>query len=114
MGFTDLFFYGGGKLWQIKGETKSPYEMVGLGAKIADKVDDRIERILAEAEPFHFGLATLHPSDEMKMIIVAGTGGESRISPLSFLSENQRELDSKLRRELEKLCEREGLRVGYG
>lgn len=113
-GFTDLFFYGAGKLWQIKGEPKSPFEMVGVGARLVDQVDERIKRLMGRGEPLPFGLATIHPKEEDALILATGMGRRAEASPLSLLSPQQKEMDLKLRRKLDELCERYGLRKGYG
>jgi len=112
-GFIDLFFSGGGKLWQIKGEPKTPYELIGAGTRLAEKIDPKLERMMEKGEPLPFWLATVHPEEEA-VIIASGVGRGSELSPLSLLSHEQREMDIKLRKKLEELCEKYGLRKGYG
>jgi hypothetical protein len=112
-GFINLFFSGAGKLWLIKGEPKSPYELVGAGARLAEKVDERIKKSMDKGEPLPFWLATVHPEEEA-MIVASGIGRGSESSPLSLLSKEQREMDEKLRKKLEELCEKYGLREGFG
>ena len=112
-GFTDLFFSGAGKLWQIKGEPKSPYELVGEGVRLAERMDREVEKVMEEGEPFPFWLATVHPEEEA-IIIASGLGRASKLSPLSLLSDKQREMDLELRKKVEELCERFGLRREFG
>jgi len=112
-GFIDLFFFGAGKLWQIKGEPKSPYELVGRGVRLAEKVDRKVEEVMEKGEPLPFWLVTPHPEEEA-LIVASGLGRGSELSPLSLLSAKQREMDLELRKKVEELCERHGLRREFG
>jgi len=117
-GHYDLFFYGpSAGLWQIKAEAKSPYEFLGVGAKLVRrKVDERVKQVVEEGRPVPFGLMSIHPERRDHVIIAAGVGkySESTERLRELLSGRQRDLDVKLRRELERLCRREGLDIPYG
>jgi hypothetical protein len=76
-------------------------------------VDERIKKSMDKGEPLPFWLATVHPEEEA-MIVASGVGRGSESSPLSLLSKEQREIDEKLRKKLEELCEKYGLREGFG
>jgi len=62
-GFSDLFFYAPRLgIWQVKGESKSPYELVGAGAQVAArKVDDEIRELMEQGAPMPFGLILSPP-----------------------------------------------------
>jgi hypothetical protein len=117
-GHHDLFFYGPGTgLWQLKVEAKNPFEFFGVGARlVGPKLDERIKNIIEDGKPVPFGLMSVYPSRKDHVIIAAGIGkySESTERLRDLLSGKQRELDFKLRRELERLCRREGLDIPYG
>ena len=117
-GHHDLFFYSPSSgLWQIKAELKSPHEFLGVGTKLVRrKVDERVKEVVEEGRPVPFGLMSIHPERRDRLIIAAGVGkhSESTDRLKELLSSRQRDLDVKLRRELERLCRREGLDIAYG
>jgi hypothetical protein len=117
-GYADLFFYGPkAGLWQIKGELKSPYELMGAGARIgARRVDDEIRELMGQGRPLPFGMMSPHPKRKDTAIIASGLGRylESSERMRAILSSKQRELDFELRSRLEKLRHKFGLDVAYG
>ena len=117
-GYADLFFYGPkAGLWQIKGELKSSYELMGAGAKIgARRIDDEIRELMEQGRPLPFGMISPHPKRKDTAIIASGLGRylESSERMRTLLSSKQRELDVKLRSRLEKLRYKFGLDVAYG
>ena len=116
-GHHDLFFYSpSAGLWQVKAEAKSPHEFLGIGTKLVRNVDERIREVVGEGRPVPFGLMSIHPKRRDHVIIAAGVGkySESTERLKELLSSKQRELDIKLRHELERLCRREGLDIPYG
>ncbi len=117
-GYSDLFFYGPkAGLWQIKGEMKSPYELVGAGAKVvARKIDDEIRELMEQGQPMPFGLLSSHPKHKDRIIIASGIGRyqESTARLKELLPGKQRELDVELRMRLEKLRRELGLDIAYG
>jgi hypothetical protein len=116
-GYSDLFFYGPkAGLWQIKGEMKSPYELVGAGAKVvARKVDDEIRELMEQGQPIPFGLMSPHPEHKDRIIIASGIGRyqESTARLKELLPGKQRELDVELRIKLEKLRRELDLDMAY-
>ncbi len=116
-GYSDLFFYGPkAGLWQIKGEMKSPYELVGAGVKVvARKVDDEIREIIEQGQPMPFGLLSPHPEHKDRIIIASGMGAyqESTARLKELLPSRQRKLDAELRLRLEKLRRELGLDIAY-
>lgn len=117
-GHQDFFFYGPKVgLWQVKGEFRTPYELVGAGAKLAaERVDDRIRELIRQGSPMPFGMLSPHPTQKDSVIIAAGVGQYLEAHPPvgEFLSEKQRRLDSELRAKLEKLRRDLGMDVAYG
>jgi len=117
-GYSDLFFYGPkAGLWQIKGEMKSPYELVGAGAKVvARKVDDEIRELMEQGQPMPFGLMSAHPEHKDRIIIASGVGmyQESTARLKELLPSRRRKLDAELRIKLEKLRRELGLDIAYG
>jgi hypothetical protein len=116
-GFSDLFFYAP-KLgvWQIKGELKSPYELVGAGTKVvARKIDDEIRTLMNEGRPMPFGFISPHPKDKNSAIIAAGLGRyqEKTARLKERLPSREREIDAELRRKIEKLRRELGLDIPY-
>jgi len=106
-GFSDLFFYAPKiGVWQIKGELKSPYELVGAGAQIsARKIDDEIRKLMEEGMPMPFGLVSPHPKLKDQAIIAAGLGRyqETTARLKEHFSSREREVDAELRGGIEKL-----------
>jgi hypothetical protein len=117
-GYSDMFFYGPkAGLWQIKGELKSPYELVGTGAKIvARRVDDKIRELMERGRPVPFGLLSPHPERKDRVIIAGGVGAysESLEELKRALAGEGRRVDRELRLKLEELRRKLGLDVGYG
>lgn len=116
-GYSDLFFYGPGVgVWQIKGELKSPYEMVGAGARVAArKVDDEIRDLMGQGLPMPFGLISPHPQFKDRAIIAAGIGRhqESTERLRGLLPGRQRKVDLELKRKLDELRRKFELDVAY-
>lgn len=116
-GFSDLFFYAPTLgAWQIKGELKSPYELVGAGAKVsARKVDDEIRALMEQGMPMPFGLISPHPKQKDRAIIAAGFGRyqETTKRLKEHFSSREREVDAELRRKIEKLRRELGLDIAY-
>jgi hypothetical protein len=116
-GFSDLFFYAPEiGIWQIKGELKSPYELVGAGAKIpARRIDDEVRRVMEEGAPMPFGLISPHPRLRDHAIIAAGLGRyqETTSRLKGRFSSREQKIDAELRREIEKLRHRLGLDAAY-
>lgn len=104
-GYNDLFFYAPKVgMWQIKGELKSPHEMVGAGARVAArKVDDEIREVMDEGMPMPFGLISPHPELKDRAIIAAGIGRyqESTEHLRGLLPKRQRSVDLELKRKLD-------------
>jgi len=117
-GYSDLFFYGPkAGLWQIKGDLKSPYELVGAGAKVvARRVDDEIRELMEQGRPLPFGLLSPHPEHKDRVIIATGIGrySESTERLKELLSGEEREVDIELQRRLNRLRRELGLDLGYG
>jgi hypothetical protein len=116
-GFSDLYFYAPKiGLWQIKGELKSPYELVGAGAKVpARRIDDEIRRAMEEGIPMPFGLISPHPRLKDRAIIAAGLGRYQEMTKRlreNFSSRGQK-IDAELRRKIEKLRHELGLDTAY-
>jgi hypothetical protein len=116
-GFSDLFFYAPKiGVWQIKGELKSPYELVGAGAQIsARKIDDEIRKLMEEGMPMSFGLVSPHPKLKDRAIIAAGLGRyqETTARLKEHFSSREREVDAELRTKIEKLRRELGLDMAY-
>ena len=116
-GYSDLFFYGPGiGVWQIKGELKSPYEMVGAGARVAArKVDDEIREVMEQGIPMPFGLISPHPEFKDRAIIAAGMGRhqESTERLKGLLPGRQRRVEGELRQKLDELRRKLGLDAAY-
>jgi hypothetical protein len=106
-GFSDLFFYAPNVgVWQIKGELKSPYELVGAGAQVsARKIDDEIRKLMEDGIPMPFGLISPHPKLKDRAIITAGLGRyqETTTRLKENFSNRGREIDAELRKKIEKL-----------
>ncbi len=73
---TDFFVYGPTfGVWQIKGELRNPYQLVGAGAKVAPrKIDDDIRCVLDLGTPVPFGFMSPHPQLRGRAIMAAGVG----------------------------------------
>jgi len=116
-GFTDFFFYGPKEgLWHVKGESKSPYELLGAGTRFsARKIDDEIQELMEQGRPLPFGIMSPHPRRKDTAVIAAGIGRyPESVRPIKgLLSGKQRELDAELRRRVEELRRKHGLDVGY-
>ncbi|MCD6248525.1 MAG: hypothetical protein J7J17_03665 [Hadesarchaea archaeon] len=117
-GFTDLFFYEPeGSLWHVKGEPKSPYELLGAGARFSiRKIDEEIRRAMEQGRPLPFGIVSPHPTREDIAIIAAGIGRyqKSTRALRELFSPKQRKIDKKLSLKIEELRRRYGLDTGYG
>jgi hypothetical protein len=116
-GYRDIFFYGpNAGIWLIKGEPRTPYELVGAGARIAAKdVSPEIRELMERGRPMPFGFITPHPKSRDSIIIAAGVGryGEATDLLKERFSSKQAKLELELRRKLDKLRHKLGLDVGY-
>lgn len=116
-GFSDMFFYAPKVgVWQVKGELRSPYELVGAGAKIhARKIDDEIRKLMEEGTPVPFGLISPHPKMKDRAIIAAGLGRyqETTARLKEIFSSRELEVDAELRRRIKKLRQELGLDTAY-
>ncbi len=116
-GYNDLFFYAPNVgMWQIKGELKSPYEMVGAGARVAArKIDDEIREVMEEGMPMPFGLISPHPELKDRAIIAAGIGRyqESTERLRDLLPKRQRSVDLELKQKLDEQRRKLGLDAAY-
>jgi hypothetical protein len=116
-GFSDLFFYAPELgVWQVKGELKSPYELVGAGARVAArKVDDEIRELMEQGAPMPFGLISPHPKLKDRAIIAAGLGRyqETTKRLKEHFPSHAREVDAELRRKIEKKRRELGLDIPY-
>lgn len=116
-GYSDLFFYGPNLgVWQVKGELKSPHELIGAGVKVAArKVDDEIRELMERGSPMPFGLVSHHPRFRDRAIIAAGVGRYRRSTDQlkDLLPDQQRGMDLELKRRVDELRRKLGLDVGY-
>ncbi|MFQ6129781.1 MAG: hypothetical protein ACE5OT_03095 [Candidatus Hadarchaeaceae archaeon] len=116
-GFSDIFFYAPELgVWQVKGELKSPYELVGAGAKVvARKVDDEIRELMEQGAPMPFGLISPHPKLKDRAIIAAGLGRYQKTTKRlkEHFSSRERKVDAELRRKIEKMRRELGLDIAY-
>lgn len=115
-GYSDFFFYGpNAGVWQIKGEMKNPYELIGAGSRIfARDINREIRELIEQGQPMQFGMISPHPTDRRKVIIAAGKGKYSEAT--GQLKEVLRGLkrDLELRMKLDRLRRELGLNLGYG
>lgn len=105
-GLSDVYFLAPSLgLWQIKGDLKSPYELVGKGAKIpAKKIDDEIVSRMMGGIPVPFGLISPHPRYRDRAIIASGISDyreETKFIKEQFPQAER--VDENLRIEVEKL-----------
>lgn len=116
-GYSDLFFYGPNiGVWQLKGELKSPHELIGAGAKVvARRVDDEIRELMEQGSPMPFEMISPHPRLRDRAIVAAGIGRYQRSTDQlkDLLPSGQRGIDLKLKRRLDELRQKFGLDVGY-
>jgi len=116
-GFSDLFFYAPELgVWQIKGDLKSPYELVGVGAQIAArKVDDEIREFMEQGTPMPFGLISPHPKLKDRAIVAAGFGRyqETTKRLKEHFSSRERKVDAELRQKIKKMRRELGLDIAY-
>ncbi len=116
-GFSDLFFYAPELgVWQIKGDLKSPYELVGVGAQIAArKVDDEIRELMEQGVPMPFGLISPHPKLKDRAIVAAGLGRyqETTKRLKEHFSSRERTVDAELRQKIKKMRRELGLDIAY-
>jgi len=116
-GYNDFFIYGPGiGLWQIKGELRNPYELIGAGTKVAaKKIDDEIRRVIEQGVPMPFGLISPHPQMKDRAIIAAGVGRyqESMEQFRSVLPSRQNLAEIELKQKLDDLRRKFGLDAAY-
>lgn len=116
-GYKDLYFYEpDAGLWHVKGDLKTPHELMGVGARIKPKhIDDEIQAQMKKGKRLPFGLAAPHPKRKDTAIIAGGLGRfpTSREPLKPFLSDKQEELDLELRKKVERMRHKLGLDKEY-
>jgi len=116
-GFSDMFFYAPRiGIWQVKGEFKSPYELVGAGERFpARRIDDEIRELMERGMPMPFGLVSLHPGLKDRAIVAAGLGSyqENMEGLRDILPPRVQKVDLQLREKLRKMREELGLDKPY-
>ena len=116
-GYSDLYFYAPDLgIWQIKGELKNPYELVGAGARVtARKIDDEIREVMEQGMPMPFGLISPHPQYRDRAIIAAGLGRyqESMERMKGVLPGGYRRTEIELRQKLNDIRRKLGLDAAY-
>jgi hypothetical protein len=108
-GLSDLYFFAPKiGLWQIKGDLRTPYELVGKGAKIPiKKIDDEIMRRMMAGIPVPFGLLSPHPKYKDRAIVASGISSYlEETLPVKEHLPKARKVDENLRVEVEKLIRR--------
>lgn len=116
-GFSDLFFYAPTVgIWQVKGEMKSPYELIGAGARFsARRIDDEIRELMEGGMPMPFGLISPHPRLRDRAIVAAGFSSyqESTEGLRDILPPSAQDADVLLRGRLKKMRGELGLDRAY-
>ncbi len=100
-------------LWHVKSEWKNPYTQIGVGTKIARKIDDEIDGILSTGvtHPIH----EIYPQRE-SFIIAIGLGKYSTDSTEkinNIVSDEHEKLEFDLNTQLDKLLKKEGFYQSY-
>lgn len=115
-GYSDFFFYGPrAGIWQIKGEMKNPYELVGAGSRVfARDINQEIRELMEQGQPMHFGMISPHPRDASRVIIATGVGKYSETTGQLKETIHGLKRDLELRMKLDKLRRELGLDLGYG
>lgn len=117
-GYSDFFVYGPSfGIWQIKGELKNPYELVGAGAKVAPRrIDEDIREALGKGAPMPFGFLSPHPQLGDRAIVAAGVGRyqESTEELKSALPSRHHSAERELRRKLDEIRRKHGIDSAYG
>ncbi|MFH1821572.1 MAG: hypothetical protein ABH852_03925 [Methanobacteriota archaeon] len=116
-GYSDFFIYGPSfGIWQIKGELKNPYELVGAGARVAPrKIDNEIREVLEQGVPMPFGFLSPHPRMNDRAIVAAGVGRyqESMEELKSALPGRHSFAERELKQRLDELRRKFGLDAAY-
>jgi len=116
-GYSDFFVYGPSfGIWQIKGELRNPYELIGAGTKVAPrKIDDEIREILEQGTPMPFGFLSPHPRMRDRVIVASGIGRyQNTMDELrSVLPGRHHFAERELRRRLDELRRKFGLDAAY-
>ncbi len=116
-GFSDLFFYAPKLgIWQIKGELRSPNELIGAGARVsARKIDEEIRALMEQGTPVPFGLISPHPKLRDHAIIATGLGRyqETTKQLKEHLTSRERKADAELKKRIERLRRELGLDLAY-
>ncbi len=116
-GYSDFFVYGPGVgIWQIKGELKNPYELVGAGSRVVPrKVDDEIISVLEQGAPMPFGMISPHPKVKNRAIVTSGVGRyqESTEELKSMLPGKHHKSERELRQKLDELRMKFGIDAAY-
>jgi hypothetical protein len=116
-GYSDFFIYGPTfGIWQIKGELRNPYELVGAGARVfARKMDEEIREIMEQGAPMPFGFLSPHPRLRDHVIVASGIGRyqESMDEIRAALPDSHHAAERELRKKLEELRRKFGLDTPY-
>ncbi len=116
-GYSDFFVYGPSfGIWQIKGELKNPYELVGAGTKVAPrKIDDDIRDVLELGSPVPFGFLSPHPEMRDRAIVAAGVGRyqDSMEQLRSALPSRHHFAERELKLRLDELRRKYGIDAAY-
>ena len=113
-GHYDTYIANKKNLWQLKTEFKTPYQPAGVGVKIMDIPDERIDMLMTEGDALPF--SEIYPLRKSHPIFAMGIG---RYSPKAtnelkgIISSRQDELEKNLSEGLDKLLHREGICKDY-
>ena len=116
-GYSDFFIYGPSfGIWQIKGELKNPYELMGAGARVAPrKIDKDIKDVLEQGAPMPFGFLTPHPEMRDQAIVASGIGRyqDSMEQLRSALPSRHHFAERELKQRLDELRRKFGIDAAY-
>ncbi|HDI12961.1 MAG TPA: hypothetical protein ENF64_02470 [Hadesarchaea archaeon] len=116
-GSNDLFFYAPKLgIWQVKGDLKSPYELVGAGVRVsARKVDEELTTLMEFGIPMPFSLISPHPKLRDHVLVAAGLGRyqETTKQLKEHLTSRERKKDMELSMWIKKMRRELGLDMEY-
>ena len=101
------------ELWHMKTEWKNPYTPLGVGAKVARRIDDEIDSVLNTGETLP--ISEIYPQRE-NFIIASGLGKYSPSSTAKIkgiISDKHDKLETNLNKQLKELLDREGFYQSY-
>ncbi len=113
-GHYDTYLMNKNSLWQTKTEFKNPYSPKGVGLKVMDGPDKKIEFLMEEGEALVFG-ELYNPKKDFP-IITTGIGRYSHQATMELkgiISNKQESLERDLTESLNKLLHREGIYKEY-